>query len=281
MSSIEKMNHVVAIQKYIEAIIGSEDMHSLIVEGPPGWGKSTCIEEALKNAHVQPNSLGAFSTPLNFYNFLAENPLGVILLDDCSGIFSDTTVMAILKAATWPNRDNKRIIQWGSTTNKSITDEFEFKGKIIVVCNSFPKTPDGNAIRSRGYSRKIEMSVLEAKKLLLDAAKDNKWYSNAELAISVAEFLNSHLSDSNLSEISFRTLKKGYRLAEVHPHAWQELFSDFLPKASKDPNLLVIELASENIKVKEQAQRFAEQTGLGIRSFYNYRKEAKLSNRRS
>ncbi len=281
MSSLEKMNHVVAIQKYIEAIIGSEDMHALIVEGPPGWGKSTCIEEALKNAHVLPTSLGSFSTPLNFYNFLAENPLEVILLDDCSGIFSDSTTMAILKAATWPNRDNKRIIQWGSTTNKSIIDQFEFKGKIIVVCNSFPKTPDGNAIRSRGYSRKIEMSVLEAKKFLLDAAKDNKWYSNTELAISVAEFLSANLTEANLSEISFRTLKKGYRLAEVHPQAWQELFSDLLPKVSKDPNLLVIELAKEKLKVKEQGQRFIEQTGLGIRSFYNYRKEAKLNNKRS
>lgn len=96
----------------------------------------------------------------------------------------------------------------------------------------------------------------------------------------MAEFLSSYLTDSNLSEISFRTLKKGYRLAEVHPNAWEELFNDLLPNASKDPNLLVRELANDNIKIKEQALRFMEQTGLGIRSFYNYRKEAKLSRKR-
>lgn len=276
-NTIEKMNHVEAIQKYIEAIIGSDDMHCLIIEGPPGWGKTTCIEKALDKAQVVANSLGAFSTPLNLYNFLAENKTsGVILLDDCSGIFNDPTAMAILKAATWPNRNDNRIIQWGSTSNKAILEQFEFSGKIIVVCNSFPKTADGTAIKSRGYSRKIDVSLLEAKKLILEAAKDKNWYSNTLLATSVAEFLNLHLTDSNLSEFSFRTLKKAYRLAEVHPQSWKELFVDLLPKESKNPEKLIKELAKENIKIKDQAQRFMEQTGLGIRSFYNYRKDAKL-----
>lgn len=276
-SNSEKMNHVIAIQKYIEAIIGSEDMHSLIIEGPPGWGKTTCIEEALKKANVNTQSLGAFSTPLNLYNFLSEHENGIILLDDCSGIFGDPTAMAILKAATWPNRHHKRIIQWGSTSSKASIDQFEFKGKVIVACNSFPKTPDGNAIRSRGFSRKIDVSIQEAKKLIIEAANDKKWYANTALAKSVAEFLSLHLTDSNLSEISYRTLKKGYRLAEVHPNAWKELFGDLLPKSSKDPELLVKELAKENMKIKDQAQKFMEHTGLGIRSFYNYRKEARLS----
>ena len=84
-----RLDHVSAIRKYIEAIIDAEDMHSLIVEGPPGWGKTTSVENSLGLAKIEALHLGAYSTALNLYNFLAENSEAVILLDDCAGIFND------------------------------------------------------------------------------------------------------------------------------------------------------------------------------------------------
>ena len=177
-------------------------MHALIIEGPPGWGKTTAVEESLKLAKIEAPHLGAYSTPLNLYNFLSEHFDKVILLDDCAGIFNDPSAMAILKAATWPSRGNRRLIKWGSTSTKASTDEFEFFGKLIVVCNSFPRTPDGEAIRSRGYSRKIDITLNEAKKLLSDAASQKKWYPKTKLAAEVAEFLIGHMTESSLSQIS-------------------------------------------------------------------------------
>lgn len=272
-----RMNHVSAIKKYIEAIIDADDMHALIIEGDAGWGKTTSVEEALRLSRIEAFNLGAYSTPLNFYNFLAEHSDGIILLDDCAGIFNDPSAMAILKAATWPSRGNKRLVKWGSTSSKAATDEFEFFGKLIVVCNSFPKTADGEAIKSRGYSRKINITLAEAKKLLMEAASQKRWYPKTKLAVEVAEFLLSHVTESSLSQISFRTLKKGYRLAEVHPDSWQELFADTLPKTSMNPESLVKELSAQGLKVKDQARIFSEKTGLKVRSFYNYRKDAKIS----
>lgn len=277
MTDKTRMNHVSAIKKYIEAITVADDMHALIIEGPPGWGKTTAVEESLKLAKIEAPHLGAYSTPLNLYNFLSEHFDKVILLDDCAGIFNDPSAMAILKAATWPSRGNRRLIKWGSTSTKASTDEFEFFGKLIVVCNSFPRTPDGEAIRSRGYSRKIDITLNEAKKLLSDAASQKKWYPKTKLAAEVAEFLIGHMTESSLSQISFRTLKKGYRLAEVHPDSWTELFADTLPKGAINPESLVKELAKQGLKVKEQARIFSEKTGLKTRSFYNYRKDARIS----
>lgn len=73
ISDKARLDHVSAIKKYIETIIDAEDMHSLIIEGPPGWGKTTSVEESLLLAKVEALHLGAYSTPLNLYNFLAEN----------------------------------------------------------------------------------------------------------------------------------------------------------------------------------------------------------------
>lgn len=256
-------------------------MHSIIIEGPPGWGKTTSVEESLKLARIQAQHLGAYSTPLNLFNFLSEHFDQVILLDDCAGIFNDPNAMAILKAATWPSKGNRRIIKWGSTSTKAFVEEFEFIGKLIIVCNSFPKTADGEAIGSRGYSRKIEMTLTEAKRLISVAASQKRWYPKTKLANEVAEFLLNHTNESNLSQISFRTLKKGYRLAEVHEDSWKELFLDTLPKTNLDPETLVKELARQGLKVKEQARIFSERTGKKIRSFYNYRKDAKISKAKS
>jgi hypothetical protein len=275
---VRTIDHVGAIQKYIEAISHADDMHVLIVEGPPGWGKTTAVEDALKEAGVEGLHLGAYSTPLNLFNFLAEHRERIILIDDCAGIFNDPSAMAILKAAAWPSRRERRIVKWGSTSNKAITPEFEFVGKLIIVCNSFPSTPDGEAIRSRGYARRIDITLEEARRLLRQAAENKRWgFSSKKIALEVTEFLSERLTEGTLSKISFRTLKKGYRLAERHPDCWRELFADTLPKGNVEPEKLIKELSKKGLKVKEQARIFQQTTGLKVRSFYNYRKEAKLS----
>lgn len=271
----DPLNHVVAIQKYIEVISCAEDMHALIVEGAPGWGKTTAVESALELAGMQGVHLGAYSTPLNLYNFLFHNLDQIIIVDDCAGLFNDRSAMAILKAATWPSLGKKRIVKWGSTSNLATVAGFEFSGKLIIVCNAFPKTPDGDAIRSRGYVRRVNISLSEARELILNASKDPTWFKNLELASEVADFLINRLNEVTLPEISFRTLKKGYRLAEVHKKSWKLLLADAIPGENTPPEVLVADLAKQDLAVKEQERIFQEKTGLKRRSFYNYRKSVK------
>ncbi len=68
------MSHVEAIRRLIKSVKKSSKHHAIIVEGPPGWGKTTTVEEALKDEGVKALFLGAYSTPLHFYNFISENP---------------------------------------------------------------------------------------------------------------------------------------------------------------------------------------------------------------
>lgn len=271
------MNHVEAISKYIETLKATPDLNVLVIEGPPGWGKTVTVTKALSKTKTKELILSSYSTPLNLYNFIAEHAHDVIVLDDCSGLFSDQNAMGILKAATWPTSGEKRKVSWGSTSGKAIVPEFEFFGKLIIICNSFPTTPDGEAVKSRGLSRRFDFSVIEAAELLLSAAKDKSWFPNTEMALSVAEFLVAHLNKSNVAKISYRTLKNGCRLAEGHPEIWKELLAPMLPIEKIDPDDLVQELATQDIRVKDQMRIFKEKTGLKERTFYLLRKENGLS----
>ena len=270
------IDHVSAIQKYIGVISRANDMHALVIEGQAGWGKTTAVEKALYGAGIEGIHLGAYSTPLNLYHFLADNPESFVIIDDCAGLFSEKSSMAILKSATWSALDRERKVKWGSSSLLVNTPGFVFSGKLIIICNSFPKTPDGEAIRSRSYVRKVDVSIEEAKFLILQAAQDPKWFQQTNISIEVAEFLVNHLNKDNLSNVSFRTLKKGYHLAEMYPHEWKELFSDIVPKKIEkqkvEPMKLIETLIKENLKVKDQAQIFQEKTGLSLRTFYSYRR---------
>jgi len=271
MPHSQQVKHITAIKKYMEVIINAQDMHAVIVEGAPGWGKTTAVERALDQAGIIGMHLGAYSTPLNLFNFLFEHSARVVIVDDCAGLFNDRGAMAILKAATWPTLGHCRLIKWGSTTALSATSEFEFTGKLVIVCNSFPNTPDGDAIKSRAFCRRVDIELSQAKKMILNAAQDERWYRNTDVATEVAEFLVKKLNKETLPHVSFRTLKKGYRLAEIHADSWQELLQDTLPSEKLTPEELVKKLSKEKIKVEEQAKIFQEKTGFTRRTFFYYR----------
>lgn len=266
------------IKKLILTVRASEKMHALIVEGPAGWGKTTAIDHALKEAGVKGAHLGAYSTPLNLFNFLFQHKTDLVVIDDCAGLFGDQSSMAILKSATWP-RGNRRIIKWGSTTSRAATEEFVFDGKLIIVCNSFPTTSDAEAVKSRSFPRRIEIAPDEAKALLIAAAKDKVWFKDSKKAVSVASFLISRITQKSLSQISYRTLQMGYELAEHNPDSWKELLGGMVATPSVDPKILVRKLAKEGLKVKDQARHFEEVTGLKRRTFFKYRQELEVVKR--
>ena len=275
---MKSADHISVIKKLILTVHASEKMHALIVEGPAGWGKTTAVDHALKEARLKGCHLGAYSTPLNLYNFLFQHKTSIVIIDDCAGLFNDQSSMAILKSATWP-QGGRRVVKWGSTSSRAYVEEFVFDGKLIIVCNSFPNTSDAEAVKSRSFPRRIEISVDEARRLLLAAAKDKSWFSDSKKAMAVASFLISRISQSSLSQISYRTLQMGYELAEYNPDSWKELLSGLVALPTADPKVLVRKLAKDGLKVKDQARHFQEATGLKRRTFFKYRQELGVEKR--
>ena len=269
-------DHISAIKKLVLTLKASPQMHALIVSGAAGWGKTTAVDQALAEANIKAVHLGSYSTPLNFFNFLFSNQDRFVVIDDSAGLFTDQSSMAILKAATWP-QGGHRTLRWGSTSSKAAVDEFVFTGKFVVVCNSFPSGPDAEAVKSRSFPRRIEVGTENAKLLLRAAASDKAWYSNTKNAKAVCEFLVQRITSESLMQISYRTLRMGYELAEHNPDSWQELLGDMVRPLLEDPKVLIKKLAKEDLKVKDQLFQFERATGLKRRTFFKYRKELSLS----
>jgi DNA polymerase III delta prime subunit len=275
------MDHVETIKRLLKTVQASEKMHALLVTGPAGFGKSTAVDEALRQSKTKAVHLGAYSSPLNLFNFLFENSAKstTVVIDDTSGLYNEPSAMALLKAATWA-QGKPRILRWGSTTGRAAVEEFEFRGKIAIVCNAFPSTSDANAIRSRSFPYQFEITANKAKELLASAAENSKWYADTKMAKKVAGYLCRVLNESNLSQISYRTLQMGYELAEHNPDDWQVLLSRMITTdAAEDPRKLIKKLAKEDISVREQFHRFEKATGFKRRTFFKYRRELNLSGR--
>lgn len=275
MKTHETLDHTLTIKSLLLTVQASDKMHALIVEGPAGWGKTTAVDEAMKIAGVNGVHLGSYSTPLNLFNFLHENSDKFVVIDDCAGLFNDQSSMSILKAATW-GQSKGRVIRWGSTSSKATIDEFIFKGKLIIICNSFPTTPDAEAVRSRSFPYRIDISIGRAKDLLVKAATDKKWYPDTKKSQAVVKFLSSRLTDNSITQISYRTLQMGYELAKHNTDQWESLLNSMIVSSPEDPKKLVRKLAKQDLKVKDQLQRFEEVTGLKRRTFFKYRKELNL-----
>lgn len=272
MNPHSSLDHTEIIRKFILTIQASSEIHALIINGPAGWGKSTAVDQALRLAQTQATYLGNYTTPLNFFNFLHKNSGKFIVIDDTFGLLNDANSMALLKAATWP-QNGKRIVRWGSTSNKARIHEFVFNGKLAIICNSFPKSPDAEAVKSRSFLCRITISVARAKHLLYQAASEPKWFENSGIAQEVAKYLVENINESNLNQMSYRALKMGYELAIHNPDCWRELLFDLTGAENENPKVILREILKQSLPVKEQIWRFQEITGLKRRTFFNYRNE--------
>jgi len=112
------MNYVDDIRLAIKTVVGSDEFHAVLIEGPAGWGKTTTVTMALDELNLEAIHLGSYSTPLNLFNFFSEHQNNIILIDDTAGLFENPQSMSLLKSATWSNNRKKRILKWGSTSNK-------------------------------------------------------------------------------------------------------------------------------------------------------------------
>lgn len=243
----------------------------------PEISSTTTVTMALDELNLEAVHLGSYSTPLNLFNFFSEHPDSIILIDDTSGLFENPQAMSLLKSATWASQRQKRVIKWGSTTNRSLVEEFEFFGKLIIVCNQFPKSSDAMAVRSRSFPQRIDVTVTQAKRFLIEASKSKEWFDEPKVSELVAEFICKNLNDMTLRQINFRSLKMGYELALTNSESWQNLLSKMLGFNGRTPEDLIKDISEKYSKIGDQERAFEELTGLKRRSFYLYRRKLQMS----
>lgn len=269
------MKHIEDIGALTELLLSSKNFHSLVIEGAPGWGKSTTVEKILQERRISFVTLGSYTTPLRLFTFLSENPKGTIVVDDCAGIFGDVIAMSILKAATWPSSgtEGTRLVTWGTTSEKVDVQEFFFDGKIILLTNLVPSSGDGTAFISRSLHYSITPSTEDMESIVRSVASSGA-FIDSKTAGDVADCLIEQAKKSDFRGVNLRTLRMGYELAVSGRNDWKDLFQKLLPPA--DPTRLAyISSSSSNISVEEQFREFHRATGLSRRTFFYYRQRVR------
>lgn len=126
----------------------SGDIRAMIVQGPPGVGKSYGVEYQLEKAgmfdklsgkKIKYEVIKGAMTPIGLYATLYRHsdPKNVLVFDDCDSILLDDIALNILKAAL--DSGKKRRIHWNADSSllrrEGIPDCFDFKGSVIFITN--------------------------------------------------------------------------------------------------------------------------------------------------
>jgi hypothetical protein len=124
------------------------DVRAMIVQGPPGVGKSFGVTTQLERANlfedvagrpakyeVVKGAMTAIGLYVTLYKHSDEGH--VLVFDDCDSILQDELSLNILKAAL--DSGKKRRIFWNSDSNllrrEGVPDSFDFKGSVIFITN--------------------------------------------------------------------------------------------------------------------------------------------------
>jgi len=268
------LKHVDEIRRLIKVLLASDRFHVLIIQGPPGWAKTHTTREVLTELKVPYDLLGAYSTPLAMFNKMAENPSGKIVIDDSAGIFYNPLALSVLNSASWPGAgsSSSRHVKWSSTTERASCESFDFLGKLIILTNSLPESPQVNALLNRALPYRISITGDEVGDALIAAASNASHLDNKDRALMVAEFLKEKSKVFDAEKISLRTLEQGYELASVDNDGWRDLLMSLLPKQNSKKMTdeeIIHQLVNSGLKVEEQVHRFCQCTGKSRRTFFN------------
>lgn len=285
------MDYLNDIKKFIGILLRSQKFHLLCISGAPGWAKTHTTRQFLSELGTNYRMLGAYSTPLALYNHLSRFPNDVSVIDDTAGLFYNGQALSILNAATWPGvaKSGKRVVTWTSTSEKVSVPSFEFHGKIIVLTNFLPETPQAKAFINRSLQYNIRLSGEQIADQLLVAAKSG-YFASTYCAVQVAKFLGAKAREYKQPgakcPISLRTLEMGIEIAENDPDSWQELLESAIPGiapaltkggATSSTADILASLGQSGQTVAHQFEEFHRATGKSRRAFFYQRKKLGLS----
>jgi hypothetical protein len=225
-----------SVDAFIKQIAGGT-IHSLIVNGPAGVGKTHSVESFLSQyAKGRYKVVKGHMTPLSLYGnlFFHRDPNNILVLDDIDSVFKKIEGVNLLKAAM--DTGSVRRINWESTTalkGIGIPDSFEFKGKVILISNiGFSVTRKNSisvhldALKDRSFNIVVADSTKEScfKQVCFMVLKKDMLISfdlKYEQRIELLDYLKSHITA--LEKISLRTAMKLAQLMAISPSGWRDM----------------------------------------------------------
>jgi hypothetical protein len=226
------------------AAIGG-DIRALIVQGPPGVGKSHGVTSELEKANLFTEIAGlppkyevvkGFMTPISLYCklYTHSDPGHVLVFDDCDSILEDEESLNVLKAAL--DSGKSRRVYWGSDSKmlqrEGVPNSFDFKGTVIFITNqkldsqrNSKRTAHLSALQSRCHFLDLKMnSVRECliwiRHVITSGKMLEQYGLNEKKANEVVDFM--YENQDRLRELSLRMAIKIADLAKISSR-WQML----------------------------------------------------------
>lgn len=232
------------IESFIEKMANGK-FFSLIVNGPPGIGKTHSVELYLKKyAKDSYKVISGHMTLLSLYSVLYgyRKKGQIVVLDDVDSVFSKVEGVNILKAAM----DTKAIrnIHWESPSGLLNTMElpknFEFHGGVILISNIGFGGTNGKlvahllALKDRSYCIPIaETTENSLFKQICFMVLERNLMTALEVPLDAQKMLLEYIDDNQkkFHTLSLRTVVKLSKLYNLDPIDWRLMAEQSLMKA--------------------------------------------------
>ena len=220
------------IEKYIEVLINSDDIYSLIISAPQGLGKtSTVLSKLSEMGFIEDQNYlyqSGYMTALRLYDFLSRSRIleipKILIFDDIDSLLSNKTSLALLKSALSEAR-GKRVVAYES---KGVVERsFEFNGKIILITNNLSGNRNLKPLLDRAIVYNFEsdpqelMAYIEGNldKFSGDLSDDQK----ESVWDKVRRFVDS-------PDFSLRSVGRAFAFYRNDPENWYDLWRKSMKK---------------------------------------------------
>jgi hypothetical protein len=232
------------VESYIRGMTNG-DVRSLIVNGPPGVGKTYSVKEYLEkynsgNYHLMNSHCTLLSLYAKLYDF---RDIGkVIVLDDVDSIFSKVEGLNILKAAM--DTTHQREIHWESPshmlTTMGVPKNFQYNGGVVLISNLGFGGGNGKlvthltALKDRSFCSYIADSSEDSLfKQVCFMVLERNLFGNLgvpeEHQLMLLEYIDEN--KKRLNTVSLRTVVKLSQIFRMNPQNWKVMANQGLMKA--------------------------------------------------
>ncbi len=240
-SEIEK--RYASLEKYIQQM-NAGNVRSLIINGPPGVGKTYSVSSFLKKySNKQSKAITGHMTLLSLYGELYRHKGQgqILVLDDIDSVMDSVQGLNLLKAAM--DTTKQRVISWESTSaildRLSLPTNFSFDGGVILITNTGfgsgkkKHIEHLNALKDRSYCLSLGDKNQETIfKYICYVTFDKDILGQYKLTDAmkseILEFLEEHMY--SMHNLSIRSLVKCAELINIDHENWKDLAIDGLVK---------------------------------------------------